>query len=198
MAFEFDYTLQGTSSNSYVPLSSYTLTHDSTDYSILGADDYFARHPKYDTWNKLSTTQKQQFLVRASLRLDAETWSGRRTNSNQALQFPRLWMTSRDFLPSQEFLEFTDGNYYQDSFRLPHEIERACCELALSYVEEWLDELPFASRQDQERLQSFSVGPITQTLRKAREDKLPDIVVRLLRAFSPDGWRGEKFPTLVR
>ena len=51
MAFVFTFTLKGATSNSYVPITTYT----SGSYTIQGADDYFGGHPKYNLWNSLST-----------------------------------------------------------------------------------------------------------------------------------------------
>jgi hypothetical protein len=196
MAFTFDFTLKGVNSNSYVPLESYIQT--STGRRIVGADDYFAGHPKSDKWDQLTELQKQQFLVRATSRLDLELWGGRRSDNDQRLQFPRAWLVSRDHDPSDAMLDFVNGKFYQSADYLPIEIENATFELALFYVEEWLNEDPLFSRNDMERMENVSIGPLTAKLRKTREDSLPDIVVRLLRGAGPNVWQGGKGPKVVR
>jgi hypothetical protein len=164
----------------------------------IGADDYFAGHPKFDKWEQLTTQQKQQFLVRATLRLDLETWGGRRAADNQRLQFPRAWLVTRDYEPTDNMLDFVNGNFYQSPHYLPLEIEYATFELAMFYIEEWLNEDPLFSRNDQERMETVSIGPLTAKLRRAREDALPDTVLRLLRGAGPNVWQGGNGPKIVR
>ena len=187
MAFTFDYTLKGEDANSYVPLDSYTVD----GHTVLGANEYFGGHPKKAIWDKLTELQKQQLLVRATVRLDLEQWSGRRSSFEQRLQFPRTWLVSRDFIPSDDMVDFVNGNYYQSADYNPLELEEATCELALYYAEEWINESPIVSRQNQERMESFEIGPLKATMRKAKEDQLPDTVKRLLRAIGPGVWMGQ-------
>lgn len=184
MAFIFDATLKGATSNSYV--------------TIATADDYFGGHPKNSLWSKLTTLQKQQLLVRATTRLNLETYAGRRSTSTQRLQFPRTWLVSRDFMPMDDMLDFVNGSYYQSADTNPMELEQATCELALFYLEEWIEESPMFSRGDMDRMESIEIGPLKASLRKTKEDALPDIVKRLLRAIGPDVWQGQGQLKVVR
>lgn len=198
MAFTFDHTLQGTDTNSFVPLDSYVLVYNSQNYNILGANDYFGGHFESAKWDSLTVLEKQQFLVRASTRIDQEHFGGRRTLSNQRMEWPRLYVVERNFEQDQDFLEFSDGNYFQAHFMNPKELDTAVFELAMEYVNEYKEESPNVSRQDQERLETFSIGPLSYKTRKRKESKLPDIVSRLLRAIGPNGWMGWRMPKLVR
>ena len=187
MAFTFTYTLKGASSNSYVPLDSYT----SGDHTVLGANDYFEGHPKFSLWDGLSITEKEQLLAKATSRLNLETYSGTRSTSTQRLQWPRNWIVSRDFEKSDDMLDFANGDYYQSGDYLPLEMEEATCEMALWYLEEWIEESPLFSRNDAERMSSVEIGPLKAQLRKTTEDALPDIVKRLLQAVGPGVWQGQ-------
>lgn len=194
MAFTFDHTLGGSSSNSYVPLDSYT----SGSYTILGANDYFDGHPKQEKWTDLTDTQKQQFLAYATTRLDTERYGGEPSTTTQRLQFPRSWIIDRN-QQSREYAEsFVGGDYYRENDKMPLELEYATFELAMFYIEEWYLEEPTASRQDIERMTSMSIGPLNLNFRKIRENELPDMVKRLLREIGPNGWMGERAMKLVR
>lgn len=195
--YDFDYELSGLESTSYVPLDSYT--EPSTGKLIVGANDYFALHPKESLWTGLSDTEKKQYLTRASVRLDQERFGGRKSNTNQRLQWPRLWIISRNY--EEDFhvrFEFTGGDYYQSAKYLPKEIEEACFELALFYVEEWKEETELVSRREQERMESYTIGPLSVKMRKWKEEKLPDTVRRLLLAAGQNAWIGTRAPKLVR
>jgi len=194
--FDFDDELGGTEANSYVPLASFVQAE--TNQLIVGADDYFALHPKNSLWTSLSTSEKESFLVRATTRLDMETYSGRMANTNQRLQWPRTWIVDRNFEQDQDFLEFADGNYYQSDKYQPLPLAYATFEMALFYVEEWKEESEFFSRRDQERMESVTIGPLSGSLRKWKEEKLPDPVRRLLIAIGPGAWRGSRPPRIVR
>jgi hypothetical protein len=194
MAFTFDHTLKGENSNSYVPLDSY----DVDGHTAIGANDYFEGHPKFEKWDALSTTEKQQLLAKATSRINVETFGGRRSASEQRLQWPRTWVVSRDFTPTDDMLDFVNGAYYQSADYLPQEMEQATFELAMWYLEEWLDEDPLFSRGDQERMEQVSIGPLSATLRKEKEDALPDMVKRLLRAVGPGVWQGQGQIRVIR
>lgn len=196
MPFVFDFTIGGAGSTSYVPLVTYTILAGSK--TIVGADDYFLLHPKASLWSALTTTEKQQFLVRATSRLDVETYGGRQAVSTQRLQWPRTWVIDRNFEQDQDFLEFASGNYFQSDDFHPLELEYATFEQALHYIEEFREETELVSRRDQERMESFTIGPLTVKTRKTTEDVLPAPVVRWLSAIGPNGWQGGRMPKLVR
>ena len=198
MAFTFDHTLSGEDSNSYVPLDTYVLTRDGDTYNILGANDYFGGSFEADKWNALTDLQKQQFLVKSSTRIDLEHFGGRRTLSNQRLEWPRLYAVERNFEQDQDFLEFSDGNYFLSPFMMPQELEVAIFELAMEYINEYLLENPNVSWQDQERVESYTIGPLSYNPRKRKEHKLPDFISRSLRAIGPNAWLGWRMPKLVR
>ena len=196
--FDFDFELTGTESNSFVPLDSYIETLSGTNHLVVGANDYFNLHPKQSLWAGLTDEEKQQFLVRSTSRLNVEEFGGRKGSDNQRLQFPRSWLVDRNYDKDIENHTYTGSHYFQNQYYLPMEMENATFELALYYIEEWNEESELVSRRDQERLESFSIGPLSAKTRKWKEDKLPDLVRRLLTAIGPDGWQGNRQARLVR
>ena len=194
MAFTFDSTIGGASSNSYVPLDTYT----SGDDTILGANDYFDGHPKQEKWTQLTDEQKQQFLAFATTRLDTERWGGEPSSSTQRLQFPRSWIIDRNQNSREDFEMFIGGEYYRRNDIIPLELEYATFELAMWYIEEWYNEEPTASRNDMDRMESLSIGPLNMVFRKTRESALPDLVKRFLREIGPNAWMGERQMRLQR
>lgn len=196
MAFTFDHTLSGVDSNSYVPLDTYV--EPTTSHTVIGANDYFDGHPKQEKWTSLTDTEKQQYLARATSRLDMERFGGTVAVSTQRLQFPRQWIIDRDHDQQEDVIEFVDGQYYRSDKYNPLELQYATFEMALYYIEEWLLEEPMFSRQDQERMSQIKIGPLSASLRKAKEDELPDTVKRLLREIGPNGWMGQRAIKLVR
>lgn len=194
MAFTFDHTIGGSSSNSYVPLDTYT----SGSYTILGANDYFDGHPKQEKWTQLTDEQKQQFLAFATTRLDTERWGGEPASNTQRLQFPRSWIIDRN-QQSREYVEsFVGGEYYRENDLIPLELVYATFELAMWYIEEWFNSDPTASMNDMSRMESMSIGPLNMVFRKVRENELPDLVKRFLREIGPNAWMGERAWKLVR
>lgn len=184
MAFSFDSTISGASSNSYV--------------SVSDADDYFAGHPKSSTWDGLSTTEKQQFLVKATSRLDYEQYGGETSDGAQALQWPRSWIIARNYEQSQDYVVYVSGEYYRPNNQIYREVKIATYELTLWYIEEYKDQSPTFSRNDIDRMESVTIGPLSAKLRKKKEAALPDEVVRVLKAIGPNGWMGARGLKLVR
>lgn len=179
MAFVFDSTVSGTASNSYI--------------SVAEADDYFTGHLEGNLWLTLSTQKKQAALVQATYRLDAETYGGRRTIENQALQWPRTYIIDRDKEKNQhDVVEFIGGAYYRPSNVIPKEIKQATCEQALFYIKLVNDEFT-VSEFDLETLSNFQIGPINASIQEGyKADRLPTKVKRLLKSIGPNAWEGER------
>jgi hypothetical protein len=184
MAFIFDSTVKGPNSNSYV--------------SLDDADTYFGGHTSFESWDVLSDQEKQRYLVRATTRLDYENYGGWPTeNTNQALQWPRKWVTERNYLNSQDFLAYADGSFYQDPDTIPKQLKIAVYELALSWIEDKEGDHPI-SRKDQSRLSRKKIGPLDYNIRYESSTKLPGEVIKALKAIGPDGWKGDRKIKLVR
>ena len=173
MAFTFDSTVKGTTANSYV--------------SVADADDYFSGNIFNNFWIQLSASEKEQYLVFATNRLETEQFSGLPTTDTQALSMPR-----KDVLDS-------DGINYLDEDTIPSRFENAALELVMQYIQEYKEESPTFSKQDQSRMSSIKLGPISAQLRDNKEHSLSDLVKRHLRSVGLNFWSGSSpFIPVVR
>jgi hypothetical protein len=102
MAFTFDSTVGGTSSNSYL--------------SLTEANDYFGGRFGADEWNNFTDVQKKQLLSTATKKLDAFTFGGIKVGRTQALQWPRTALTDADGYPLNGII--------------PQKLKEATCEMA--------------------------------------------------------------------
>ena len=158
MAFVFDSTTKSATANSYV--------------SVSEADDYFAAHLDSNFWPTASK-DKQAALVMATNRIDAETFQGRRTELTQSLQWPRLWVVTRD------------------SNIIPRELKIATFEMALHYLKMKAGEFT-VDENDLETLDKYKVGPLdVQIKSNVKADRIPTKVKQLLKAIGPQAWSGD-------
>lgn len=102
MAFTFDSTSGGTTSNSYL--------------SVTEANDYFGGRFGADEWNNFSDTQKKQLLVTATKKLESAVFGGSRATKTQALAWPRI--------------NIVDQDGYSLNGVLPTKLKEATCEMA--------------------------------------------------------------------
>lgn len=161
MAFVFDSTPKSASANSYV--------------SVSEADDYFAAHLDSNFW-PTAAKDKQAALVMATNRIDAETFQGRRTDLDQALQWPRSLVVARAFI---------------DSNTVPRELKIATFEMALHYLKMKAGEFT-VDENDLETLDKYKIGPLDVQIKgNVKADRLPSKVKRLLQAIGPQVWSGE-------
>lgn len=177
MAFTFDSTPKSATANSYV--------------SVSEADDYFAAHLDSEFWPTASK-DKQAALVMATNRIDSEVFQGRRTDLDQALQWPRSWVVARDFNPeSQAVLGLTYGSAFVDADTIPRELKIATFEMALHYLKMKAGEFT-VDENDLETLDKYKIGPLDVQIKgNVKADRLPSKVKRLLQAIGPQAWSGE-------
>lgn len=71
--------------------------------TVVEADTYFVAHPEYQTWDKLSTSDKGRWLIFATTLIDLEPIDGDKATTtltsgvpDQALRFPRA---GEDYIP---------------------------------------------------------------------------------------------------
>lgn len=172
MAFVFDSTAGSPTANSYL--------------SVEDADALAAGLINGSDWLSLTDQQKQALLVQATTRLDAEVYGGVPTTTvntsvtpHQALQWPR------------------SGLMYLDPTKIPAALERATFYQAMHYYNEFMDN-PTVSRQDMDRLTALSIGPLTMQIQKRAEERLPDMVKRLLVSIGSNAWDGAAPLKIVR
>jgi hypothetical protein len=160
MAFIFDATDGGPLANSYA--------------SVQFADDYFAAELYAAEWLALSNSvsgdlvKKQAALVKATRRLEKESWKGFRSSySGQRLKHPRGWLID-------------DDGYWMTSQAVIEPIKHATCVLALFYLQN--DPSQFVDYGLQQ-FDSLSIaGAIDLKMRgnAPTTDPLPDEVMNLV------------------
>jgi hypothetical protein len=152
MPVTLDATPKGASSNSYATRAE--------------AITYFSGRLNATAWPS-DTALMDQALVSATNRLEAEDYYGVRTDPNQRLKWPRLYVVN-------------DAGYLYDSDVVPRYIKEAQYETAL-----WLLTQGTADANAPTGLEPFeqvSVGSVSVTRDKNfRAGQLPDVVKRLLR-----------------
>lgn len=168
-----DSTIKGTTTNSYA--------------SVAEADTYFELNIFNSLWTQLSNTEKEQFLVFASSRIDSELFLGTPTERTQSLQMPRKGILDIDEM------------YWLDENTYPAHFTMAVLELVIEYIKEYKSESPTFSKSDMERMSDVTMGPLKGSLRKTSEYSLPDIVKRHLRAVGHNFWiSGSPFKEVIR
>ena len=185
MAFTFDATISGTSANSYAP--------------VTNADDYFGGSLNNSLWSVLSTTEKEQILVMATVRLESEIFGGYPATDTQRLQFPRSNLISRyaDDYYNSEGQYPTDMYYPEDA--IPKEIQEAQFELALYFLKKSNDNLGTMDEIDLEQLKQLEVGPLKMMTKDSfMEEQLPSKVKRMLTACGPNTWASGQQRIAVR
>lgn len=180
MAFVFDSTAGSPTANSYL--------------SVEDADALAAGLINGSDWLSLTEQQKQALLVQATTRLDAEVYGGVPTTTvntsvtpHQALQWPRNWIIDNNH----------GGSTHLDPTKIPAALEKATFYQAMHYYNEFMDN-PTVSRQDMDRLTALSIGPIVMSIQKRAEERLPDMVKRLLVSIGSNAWDGAAPIKLVR
>lgn len=173
MAFTFDATPGGETSNSFC--------------TVEQADDYFAGRLFVDQWDALEDTDKEKALVMSSTRINGERFSGRMTDPDQALQFPRETIFDKD-------------GFAYDSGVIPQGLINAVCELALFYLDR-ADEGIVTEHElhDAQYLESFKVGPLDYKFKKgAKADELPMPVQRELKGIGIGVWLKSTAGIMIR
>lgn len=145
-----DATVGGAASNSFVTQSA--------------ATQYFVDRLDSSAWSDASIRQQQNALMMATMRLDAENYTGVRVTTTQRLQWPRYNTYNRD---DQLFV----------TTAIPVIVQQATCELALALLRD-------PAMFDASGLEMFTnvkLGSIDVTPRPGTPTvALPAIVKRLL------------------
>jgi hypothetical protein len=165
MAFTFDATVGGTTSNSYPTLEQ--------------ANDYFDGRYENDLWTGKSDAEKQRLLVSATRRIDAETFTSIKNDLNQSLQFPRLAAADRD------------GYIIDPNEPLPKNLINAVCELSYFMMQSDDRIMSEVELHDAEMMKNYKVGPLDRGFNRAEMDKLPKTVTNELKAIGSGVWTGE-------
>ena len=105
--------------------------------SLVEANEYFSSRLHADAWAEASDADKEKALAMAAKAIDRQPLIGRKTETGQALAFPRY--------PDTEVLEA---------------VKEACCEEALAILESGNSQ---RRKLQQEGVQSFTLGNMSET-----------------------------------
>jgi len=105
--------------------------------TIEYADEYFKNRLHAESWGETSEADKEKALKQATRAIDRQLLTGRKTNPEQELAFPR----------------------YPDT-EVPEAVKEACCEEALAILEIGNSQ---RRKLQQEGVQSFSLGNMSET-----------------------------------
>ena len=108
-----------------------------TYVNLTEANEYFSDRLHADAWAEASDADKEKALAMATKAIDRQPLRGRKTETGQALAFPR----------------------YPDA-EIPQNVKEACCEEALTILERGNSQ---RRKLQQEGVQSFSLGNMSET-----------------------------------
>ncbi len=170
MAVTIDATVGGASANSYITLAD----ADSLVEAMISSTDV-------SKWATGSTDSKNRALAAATQRLDRERFLGARTNSTQALQWPREGVRK----PDTYIQSFSHGfpfrlteDYYTNT-EIPDQVKRAQVELAV-YLHNNVEGISLGGLED---FKNVKVGSLDVTPDKSGAvgaDRLPPMFERYL------------------
>lgn len=101
------------------------------------ANEYFSNRLYADAWAEASDADKEKALAMATKAIDRQPLRGRKTDTSQAMAFPR----------------------YPDT-EIPQAVKEACCEEALALLERGNSQ---RRKLQQEGVQSFTLGNLSET-----------------------------------
>ena len=104
---------------------------------IEGANEYFENRLHAESWGQADDETKEKALRQATKTIDRQPLRGRKTETGQALAFPR----------------------YPDT-EVPEVVKEACCEEALALLERGNSQ---RRKLQQEGVQSFTLGNMSET-----------------------------------
>jgi len=105
--------------------------------SLSEANDYFSKRLNVDAWVEASDSDKEKALTMATKAIDRQPLKGQKSDTSQALAFPR----------------------YPD-IEIPEAVKEACCEEALALLDRGNSQ---RRKLQQEGVQSFSLGNMSET-----------------------------------
>ena len=144
-------TIAGLESNSYV--------------TVEFADTYIQANLEASTWLELTSSQKEQLLIKAALMLEDYKYSGDRTVLGQSLAFPRV-----------NLYKYEDTTQPVAFNIIPYQIKHAQCELALwMFLSQGVDEYSSVN------MAGLSVSKGLET--DDRSSDIPEIVFILIKPF---------------
>lgn len=169
MAFTFDSTAGGTTTNSYA--------------TVANLDDYVASFLFLDTFTE-SNDEKEKLLVMAFRIIDSLDYSGAKTAQTQAAMFPRLGLVDRE-------------GYAIAGSTIPQPLKDAQMELAVYLWQSGMRS--FGEGDDSAQISSYDAGSVKLTYQKMHNpDNLPKRVQDLLKNIGPSAWLHKRSQVQLR
>ena len=120
--------------------------------TLAEAATYMEARLNATSWESTATTdQKNRALVEATRELSARVWLGERTDTTQALSWPREWVVNPDSPTSD----------YYDNNVVPQRLKDATCELAFEFIRAGTSDV--ATQDSLQNIVSETVGPLSTT-----------------------------------
>lgn len=117
------------------------------------ANAYMAGRLNASAWDAAVFDDRNRALVEASREISVRTWKGTRTDSVQALSWPRWFVLNPD-------LPFSGITYY-DSTVIPDRVKNATCELAFQFIKAGTTDI--AAQDALQNITEKAIGPIRTT-----------------------------------
>ncbi len=177
MAVTIDATVGGASANSYITLAD----ADSLVEAMISSSDV-------SKWTTGNTDSRNRALAAATQRLDRERFLGARTNSTQALQWPREGVRK----PDTYIQSFSHGfpfrlteDYYTNT-EIPDQVKRAQVELAV-YLHNNVDGISLGGFEDFKNVKIGSLDVTPDKSGAVGADRLPPMFERYLTGLRISG-----------
>ena len=177
MAVTIDATVGGASANSYITLAD----ADSLVEAMISSTDV-------SKWATGNTDSRNRALAAATQRLDRERFLGARTNSTQALQWPREGVRK----PDTYIQSFSHGfpfrlteDYYTNT-EIPDQVKRAQVELAV-YLHNNVDGISLGGLEDFKNVKIGSLDVTPDKSGAVGADRLPPMFERYLTGLRISG-----------
>ena len=145
-----------------------------TYIDLPDAELYFESRINSEVWDNITDDeQKKKALVSAARQIDYETFEGQRTNTTQALKFPRRYLPLQDGVSIDNII--------------PTQVKQAQCELAIHLLSVDMSKLETTNAP----IEKVRVGGVELNYKLDKNDnltvpatQLPPFVVSLLAPFA--------------
>lgn len=143
-----------------------TITVGTNSYiTLANANTYMSATLQAAVWSALADATKEAALISAARMIDRQAWQGSKTDSGQAMAWPRSGLVDKD------------GNEVS-SASVPQQVIDAQCELALALSQDSSIQSNTSSSQNIKRVQAGSAS--VEYFRSVAGGRFPTVVQELL------------------
>jgi hypothetical protein len=132
-------------------------------------------------WLGFSDDEREAALIQATRELERKRYKGARVTATQALSWPRYGVPKRDSGQYAEDISGSGDAYYASN-SVPADMQKACCELALSYLQT-LSTSDATAGLDLSAFKSVKLGDDSFVMRDGQVEMMPKEVTVFLRDF---------------